>query len=102
MEEPRLSVEKLDTVRWAKAIGAARNGDIPAAEAAVKALQESVSAREAQSLKEGYPPPKEKATDLSEAEAWLAFAKGQTEDALKELRVAADRQERNGGESVNM
>jgi hypothetical protein len=102
LEDPALAADKLDTIRWVRAIGAARSGEIPAAESAVKALQQSVAAREAQSQKEGYPPPKEKASDLREAEAWLAFAKGQSGSALEELRAAVVYQERNGGESVNM
>ena len=100
LQEPNASAEKLDTVRWAKAIGAARSGDVAAAESDVKELRQSVDARQAEAQKDGYPPPKEKATDLREAEAWFAYAKGQTDDALEELRAAAKREERNGGESV--
>lgn len=102
LEEPAVSADKLDTVRWARAIGAARSGDAAGAEAAVRALRESVAAREARAQKEGYPAKKEKATDLREAEAWLAFAKGQTDAALEELRAAVAHQERNGGESLTM
>ncbi|HVM74090.1 MAG TPA: hypothetical protein VMT75_00525 [Candidatus Saccharimonadales bacterium] len=102
LEEPKVSAEKLDTVRWAKSIGAARGGDVAAAQANVKALAESVAAREAQARKDGYPPPKEKATDLREAEAWLAYAMSHTDQALDELRSAAAYQERNGGESTFM
>jgi hypothetical protein len=101
-QEPAVSVDKLDAVRWAKAIGAARSGDIAVSESAVKGLQESVAAREAQAQKEGYAARKEKATDLREAEAWLAYAKGSTDAALDELRAAVAYQERNGGESVVM
>jgi hypothetical protein len=102
LKDPALAADKLDTIRWVRAIGAARSGDVPAAESAVAALQESVAAREAQSLREGYPPPKEKASDQREAEAWLAFAKRETDAALAELRAAVAYQERNGGETVNM
>jgi len=102
LPDPKLPADKLDTVRWVRTIGAARSGDIPGAETALKALQESVSAREAQAFKDGYPPGKEKASDLREAEAWLAFATGQSDAALDELRAAVTYQERNGGESVNM
>jgi tetratricopeptide (TPR) repeat protein len=59
-----------------------------------------VAERENRARKQGYPPENEKATDLREAEAWLAFANGRSEEALKELRAAAERQERNGGEST--
>jgi Tfp pilus assembly protein PilF len=102
LKEPAEKDDMLDTVRWARAVGAARSGDAAGAEAAVKALQNSVAAREAKARKEGYPAPKEKATDLREAEAWLAFAKGQSDAALDELRAAVSHEERNGGESVIM
>ena len=91
-----------DTTVWARAIGAARSGDIPAAEAAVKELAANVAEREKRSRKEGYGVSSEKASDLSEAEAWLAFAKGKSDEALAELRAAADHEDKNGGESVGI
>jgi hypothetical protein len=92
----------LDTTYWARAIGAARSGDPTGAEAAVKELTLVVAEREKRSRKSGYIVSVEKATDLSEAEAWLAFAKGKSEEAIKELRDAADRQDKNGGDSVGI
>jgi tetratricopeptide (TPR) repeat protein len=44
----------------------------------------------------------EKPSDLREAEAWLAFAKGKSDEALAELRAAADHEDKNGGESVGI
>jgi hypothetical protein len=98
--DPPLSNEKLDNTRWARAIGAARSGDVAAAEAAVQALKESVTEREDRERKEGYTVSTEKASDLGEAEAWLAYAKGKIDEALEELRAAAVHQEKNGGEST--
>ncbi len=92
----------LDTVYWARAIGAARSGDAASAEADVKELTQLVAERRKRERKEGYSVPSEKATDLGEAEAWLAFANGKSEDALQELRAAADRQDKEGGESISM
>jgi tetratricopeptide (TPR) repeat protein len=91
-----------DTVYWARTIGAARSGDVAGAEANVKQLTHLVAEREKRERKEGYDVPNEKATDLRGAEAWLAFAKGKSEDALQELRAAADRQDKGGGESVSI
>jgi tetratricopeptide (TPR) repeat protein len=88
--------------QWARAIGAARSGDVAAAQAAVKELTKSVAERESRDRKSGYNVSKEKATDLAEAEAWLAFAQGKTDQALQELRAAADRQDKNGGDSVGL
>jgi hypothetical protein len=91
-----------DTTYWARAIGAARSGDITAAEADVKELIQLVADREKRARKSGYGVSTEKASDLREAEAWLAFAKGKSDGALQELRAAADHQDKNGGESVGI
>jgi len=89
-------------VAWARAIGAARGGDLAGAESGVKELAQLVADREKRSKKSGYAGSGEKATDLREAEAWLAFAKGKSDEALQELRAAADHQDKNGGESVSV
>jgi hypothetical protein len=91
-----------DTTYWARAIGAARSGDVAGAESDVKELTQLVADREKRSKKNGYMVSGEKATDLREAEAWLAFAKGKSEEALQELRAAADHQDKGGGESVSI
>ena len=91
-----------DATFWARAIGAARSGDIPAAESAVKELTALVAEREKRSRKEGYRASTEKPSDIAEAEAWLAFAQGKSDEALAELRAAADHQDKNGGESVGI
>jgi len=97
---PAVRQDEQDSAYWARAIGAARSGDVSASEAAVKELTKSVQEREARARKSGCEVSTEKATDLREAEAWLTYAKGKTEDALTELRAAASREEKNGGESV--
>ena len=87
---------------WARAIGAARSGDVAGAETALKDFTDLVAEDEKRSQKEGYGGSKEKRADLAEAEAWLAFAKGKSDEALAELRATADRQDKNGGESVGI
>ena len=99
---PAIRKSWLDTIFWARAIGASRIGDASKAESAVKELTQLVADREKRSRKQGYNVSTEKATDLREAEAWLAFAKGKPDDALAELRAAADRQDKDGGESVGI
>jgi tetratricopeptide (TPR) repeat protein len=91
-----------DTTFWARAIGAARTGNVAGAEAAVKELRLLVADREKRARKGGYSVSNEKPSDLREAEAWLAFAIGKTDEALQELRAAADRQDKEGGESVSI
>ena len=108
LQDAPVRVDQKDATRWARAIGAARSGDVASAETAVKQLAESAAERESRSRKEGYAASTEKATDLGEAEAWLTFAKGNTEDALKEMRETAEHQEQDhaarfvGGDSVSI
>ena len=73
---PAVRQDQQDSTYWARAIGAARSGDVTGAEAAVKELTKSVEEREARARKSGYVISTEKATDLREAEAWLAYAQG--------------------------
>jgi len=91
-----------DVTFLAHAIGASRSGDVAAAQSAVKELTQLVADREARARKSGYNVSTEKASDLREAEAWLAFAKGKPDEALAELRAAAEHQDKNGGESVGI
>jgi tetratricopeptide repeat protein len=91
-----------DTTYWARAIGEAQSGDVTGAESDVKELTQLVADREKRSKRSGYTVSTEKASDLREAEAWLAFAKGKSDEALQELRAAADRQDKDGGESVGI
>src|SRR6266850_1262698 len=99
---PALRKNWQDTTFWARAIGPARTGDVATAESAVKELTQLIAEREKRARTRGYSVSNEKAADLREAEAWLAFAKGKSDEALQELRAAADHQNKNGGESVGI
>jgi Tfp pilus assembly protein PilF len=90
------------TYYWAKAIGAARSGDLPAAQAALKQFTQKVQDRDKDAHKHGYAASSQKPVDLAEVEAWVAFAGGKTDEALKELREAADRDDKGGGEGVGI
>jgi tetratricopeptide (TPR) repeat protein len=97
---PAIRPSWLDTTYFARAIGAARSGDIAAARSAAQKLTELVAAREAKSRQEGYEVSAEEATDLREAEAWLAFAEGKTSEAINEMRAAAGREDANGVQNL--
>jgi tetratricopeptide (TPR) repeat protein len=99
---PKIREVWLDTTYWARAIGAARSGDVSEARADVAKLTEAVGAREKHEKEQGYTVPTEKATDLSEAEAWLLFAEGKHEEALKEMRAAADREDKEDNGSLEI
>jgi tetratricopeptide (TPR) repeat protein len=91
-----------DTTYWARAIGAARSGDVASAKSNVDKLKEAVTHREGESKSTGYDVSSEEATDLREAEAWLAYAQGDSARAIELLRAAADREDAKGLDSTTM
>jgi tetratricopeptide (TPR) repeat protein len=91
-----------DATYWARAIGAARSGDVASAKTDVDKLAEMVAHREGESKATGYDVSAEKATDLLEAQAWLAYAQGDSPRAIELLRAAADREDEKGVDSVTM
>jgi tetratricopeptide (TPR) repeat protein len=93
---------KDDVTYWAAAIGAARVGDVAKAQSNVKKLEEEVKDRESESRDTGYKVSSEKATDLREAQAWLAFAQGDFERAINTLNAAADQEDKKGLESTTV
>jgi hypothetical protein len=102
LEIPKVKRIDQDTTYWVRAIGAARSGDIAGAKRDVEQLIEIVALREEHSRSEGYKVSKEKATDLREAEAWLAFAEAKTDEAVAELTAAAERESKEAGEHTRM
>lgn len=87
---------------WARAIGAARSGDAAGARVDVAKLAESTKAAKAKNKKQGYDVKDEKNIDQLEAEAWLAYAEGKPDEAVRVLRAAADREDRDGVDSLAM
>jgi tetratricopeptide (TPR) repeat protein len=96
---------------WARAIGAARTGDAAAAQAAVTKLDEATNATKSKDSsasnafmknQQGYGGSDEKTINQLEADAWLAYAGGKPDDAVQTLRAAADREDREGVDSISI
>jgi hypothetical protein len=88
-----------DAMTWfAKALGAARLRDVPAAKAAVAELQKAID-RNAQA-NEVYWAEQVTIQKLG-ASAWLALAEGRTAEALTTMREAADREDRTEKSAVS-
>jgi len=82
---------------WARAIGAARSGNPAAASASIA---EIANIRKTL-LKQKKPEFADYVdTDRKEAEAWLAYAEGNHDPALKNLRIIAEKQEAEGDEPL--
>jgi hypothetical protein len=81
-----------DAMTWfARALGAARMRDVPAARAAIDELQKNID-RSAQT-KETYWVEQVTIQKIA-ATAWLSLAEGRSADALAAMREAADREDR--------
>jgi dipeptidyl aminopeptidase/acylaminoacyl peptidase/tetratricopeptide (TPR) repeat protein len=93
-----LPIEKLDDTYLARAIGAARTGDLEGARDDVKKLIEAIAVRREQAEKRGETVPSGKSISQSETEAWVAYAEGKHDAAIEEMRDAAER-ESAGGEA---
>ncbi|HEV2116648.1 MAG TPA: hypothetical protein VGR48_11515, partial [Terriglobales bacterium] len=93
---PNIKFRWQDDTYFARAIGAARSGDVAGARHALDKLKEIIAAREAHNRQlgnTGYPGT---AIDRLEVEAWLAFAGGKTEAALQDIDKAVKREEDEG------
>jgi len=87
---------------WARAIGAARTGDVAGAQAAIAKLDEATNAAKAKDKQKGNDVKPERTIDQLEAEAWLDYAQGKQDEAVQTMRAAADREERAGVDSISM
>jgi hypothetical protein len=95
LEIPKERFVWQDYTYWTRAIGAARSGDVQGARAAVQKLTqvaEMVKASDTQQKQSGMTA-KGMGIDPSEAEAWLDYAEGKPDEALRILRAAAVRED---------
>lgn len=99
---PNLEISRLNATYLVRTIGAARSGDARTAHAALSKLNEAMSAQHHEMTNMGYASSSSQSTELDEAQAWVEFAEGKTDAALKRLRAAADRQDAAGVDSLTM
>jgi tetratricopeptide (TPR) repeat protein len=98
---PHVPRESQESTYRVRAIGAAYLGD---AAAARQSLQKFVEISAEERRKEHHHGDKapDKSVRQLEAEAWVAFAEGKADEALKTLRSAADREDADGVDSLAM
>lgn len=82
-----------DYTFWARAIGAARSGDVEGARNDVQKLIEMAQMIKGTRQDTGGMAPAGMGIDPSEAAGWLAYAEGQPDEAVRILRLAADRED---------
>jgi hypothetical protein len=82
-----------DVTYWARAIGAARTGDVAGAQQDAHTLAEIVKAQNDHNKEMGNEVTPGEGVEEREANAWIAFAEGKTDQAIAGLRAAAEREE---------
>jgi tetratricopeptide (TPR) repeat protein len=94
LEIPKERLVWQDYTFWARAIGAARSGDVPGARNDVQKLIEIAQIIKRGETQQGNgAAPKGMGIDPSEAAGWLAYAEGKPDEAVSILRAAADRED---------
>jgi tetratricopeptide (TPR) repeat protein len=101
---PDIPLTQQDDTYLVRGIGAARSGDAAGASADLDKLREIHSAQQAQMQQQGYAMSMNSGEGVSEQEleAWIAFAQGKSDDAVNQMRAAADRQDAAGVDSLTM
>src|SRR6266705_66466 len=97
---PAVRPARQDSAYRARVIGKARSGDIAGARADLERLKEIKAAQEKDQKDKGYSASKEKRPDR--AEAWLAFAEGKHDEALRDMRAIADHEDAAGVDSLSI
>jgi hypothetical protein len=98
---PQVPRESQESTYKVRAIGAAHLGDAAAARQSLQKFVE-ISAEEQRKSSHHGEKPADKNVRHLEAEAWVAFAEGKAEEAVKMLRSAADREDADGVDSLAM
>jgi hypothetical protein len=91
-----------DPTYWARAIGAARTGDVAAARADSEKLAEIMKAQEAHEKEAGNKIVEGESVEQREVDGWIAYAEGKSEDAVANLRAAVKREEEEREDPISM
>ena len=91
---PTMDIVWLNDGYWARAIGAARSGDVSAARRALARLRDSLRARISNRQSSEAP------IEQLQVEGWVAFAEGHTDQAVASLSRAADREDAESAEPI--
>lgn len=97
---PHLPMDRLADTYFARALGAAHSGDTKAASVELAKLDEAVAAERAESKRMGYSAGSGESADHKKVEAWIDFANGKKDQAIKSLGSLADREDAAGVDSL--
>lgn len=91
-----------DPTYWARAIGSARSGDVSGAREDARKLAEVMKAQEDHDKMEGNKVTPGESVEEREADGWIAFAEEKSDEAIADLRGAAEREETEREEPIAM
>jgi tetratricopeptide (TPR) repeat protein len=98
---PQVPRESQESTYRVRTIAAAHLGDAAAAREDLQKYVEISTEEQRKASHHGDKAP-DKSVRQMEAEAWVAFAEGRTDEAVKTLRSAADREDAEGADSLAM
>jgi tetratricopeptide (TPR) repeat protein len=99
---PRIKLSSQDATYFVRGMGEARSGNAAAARVELKKLVEAVDAQRSEAKEMGYSTGSGPSVEQQEVEAWIDFAEGRTDDALRTLGAAADKQDAAGLQLLSM
>lgn len=99
---PDVKPSERDSTFFARALGAARTGDPEAARVELAKLVQAVDAQRSEAKKMGYSTKTGPSIEQEEVQSWIDFAQRKTEQAVKALTSAADREDASGVDSLTM
>jgi tetratricopeptide (TPR) repeat protein len=102
LDVPEIPLRDQGMTYWAKAIGAARSGDLDNAKQDVQKLIEANDAFDKHEKDMGDKVYPGEGVQQREAEAWLAYAEGKSGEAVKIMLLAAEREEAEHVDSLAM
>ena len=102
LDVPDIPLRDQGMTYWAKAIGAARSADVDGAKQDIQKLIEANGALDLHEKGMGNKVSPGEGVEQREAEAWLAYAEGKSAEAVKSLRLAAEREESEHVESLTV
>jgi hypothetical protein len=91
-----------DPTYWARAIGAARSGDVNGAREDARKLAEVMKAQEDHDKEQGNKITPGESVEEREVDGWIAYAQGKSDEAIADLRAAAEREETEREEPIAM
>jgi len=97
---PHVRPDSQESTYWVRAIGAARSGNPSAARQDLQKYVEFSADEKSKSHHANKT--SDKSVGQLEAEAWILFAEGKADEAVKMLRSAADREDADGADSLAM